>query len=121
MIYIKLIMNFLQEINNTLLHHYDSNDYDSNDYDINDYNINDYNINNNIKEYNCGFAECNNYNKDKDYSNNTRYNIKIRKITKYTNAGKKNWTSLIGKQLCDSCYTCYRKNGNFIRKYNTKK
>jgi len=121
-------MNFLQDINNTLLHHYDSNDYDINDYNVNDYDIYDYDIydydiNNIIKEYNCGFAECNNYNKDynKDYCNDTRSNIKIRKITKYTNAGKKNWTSLIGKQLCDSCYTCYRKNGNFIRKYNTKK
>tara|TARA_Y100000389_G_scaffold203591_1_gene252519 strand:- start:1277 stop:1588 length:312 start_codon:yes stop_codon:yes gene_type:complete len=102
-------MDFLQDINNTLLDHYDINDYN-----INDYNINDYNI----KEYNCGFEECNNYNKD--YCNITRYNVKIRKITKYTNAGKKNWTSLIGKQLCDSCYTCYRKNGSFKRKYHTK-
>ena len=107
-------MDFLQDINNTLLDHYDINDYNINEYNINEYNINEYNI----KEYNCGFEECNNYNKD--YCNITRYNVKIRKITKYTNAGKKNWTSLIGKQLCDSCYTCYRKNGSFKRKYHTK-
>tara|TARA_B110000003_G_scaffold273642_1_gene311810 strand:- start:490 stop:801 length:312 start_codon:yes stop_codon:yes gene_type:complete len=102
-------MDFLQDINNTLLDHYDINDYDINNY---------YDINDNVKEYNCGFEECDNYNKD--HCNDTRYNVKIRKITKYTNAGKKNWTSLIGKQLCDSCYTCYRKNGSFKRKYHTK-
>jgi len=91
------------------------------DYLIDINNITNYNNDNDFKEYNCSFTECYNYNSInnnnfKQFKHFDKNNIKFRIINKNTKAGNKNWIKLIGKKLCDGCYSCYRKNGNFIRK-----
>ena len=40
-------------------------------------------------------------------------------VTPDTTAGGRDWTSLMGKTLCDSCYSTFRKHGTFIRSVRT--
>lgn len=40
---------------------------------------------------------------------------KWRIVTSGTSAGGRDWKPLLGKTLCDSCYTTYRKHGTFVR------
>lgn len=44
---------------------------------------------------------------------------KWRVVTPDTTAGGRDWTSLMGKTLCDSCYSTFRKHGTFIRSVRT--
>jgi len=44
---------------------------------------------------------------------------KWRVVTATTVAGNRDWQSLFGMTLCDSCYSTYRKHGTFIRSVRT--
>ncbi len=46
---------------------------------------------------------------------------KWRTVTKCTSAGGQSWDSLVGKMLCDSCYSTFRKHGTFVRAVRTSK
>jgi len=50
---------------------------------------------------------------------NPQPSIKWRVVTPDTTAGGRDWTSLMGKTLCDSCYSTFRKHGTFIRSVRT--
>ena len=45
---------------------------------------------------------------------------KWRTVTHGTSAGGRDWDSLVGQLLCDSCYSTYRKHGTFVRSVRTK-
>ena len=44
---------------------------------------------------------------------------KWRTVTHGTSAGGRDWDSLVGQLLCDSCYSTYRKHGTFMRSVRT--
>lgn len=44
---------------------------------------------------------------------------KWRTVTAETGAGGQDWTPLMGKLLCDSCYSTYRKHGTLVRSVRT--
>jgi hypothetical protein len=44
---------------------------------------------------------------------------KWRMVTTGTSAGGRDWEPLVGKTLCDSCYSTYRKHGTFVRSIRT--
>ncbi len=46
---------------------------------------------------------------------------KWRTVTKGTSAGGQSWDCLVGKMLCDSCYSTFRKHGTFVRAVRTSK
>lgn len=47
------------------------------------------------------------------------HSSKWRVVTATTVAGNRDWQSLFGMTLCDSCYSTYRKHGTFIRSVRT--
>ena len=47
------------------------------------------------------------------------HSSKWRVVTATTVAGGRDWQSLFGMTLCDSCYSTYRKHGTFIRSVRT--
>ena len=47
------------------------------------------------------------------------HSSKWRVVTSTTVAGGRDWQSLFGMTLCDSCYSTYRKHGTFIRSVRT--
>jgi len=44
---------------------------------------------------------------------------KWRTVTEGTAAGGQNWDPLVGKMLCDSCYSTFRKHGTLVRSVRT--
>ena len=44
---------------------------------------------------------------------------KWRVVTAGTNAGGRDWNTLVGQTLCDSCYSTFRKHGTFVRSIRT--
>lgn len=44
---------------------------------------------------------------------------KWRIVTEGTSAGGRDWDALVGKTLCDSCYSTFRKHGTFVRSIRT--
>ena len=44
---------------------------------------------------------------------------KWRVVTEGTSAGGRDWDALVGKTLCDSCYSTFRKHGTFVRSIRT--
>ena len=47
------------------------------------------------------------------------HSSKWRIVTEGTSAGGRDWDALVGKTLCDSCYSTFRKHGTFARSIRT--